>query len=297
MDPYLKALKECLALRDLQSATHVSYVNVVRQFLVFAERDPDRFTTEEVRSYLLGLRGWGKSTATITAHRSALAFWFSEVLGRPSVMETVPRCKHRRHTALPDVPTVGEMRRLFDATADPFFRVLFQLMYATGMRSREARNLRVDHIHAEEGVIRIPSAYAKRRRERMVPLGATLLGLLRGHWRQCQLPGPHLFPARVWVGHFRHLDAPVRDWTDHPVSSTSANIAVHRAQVAARIDKRITLHTLRHAFATHLLEHGVEMRRLQVLLGHASMRTTEFYTHLRTDILREVPSPLDLLPT
>jgi site-specific recombinase XerD len=297
MDPYLEALEECLALRDLQPATHVSYVNVVRQFLVFVSRDPTRFTTEEVRSYLLRLRGWGRSTATITMHRAALAFWFAAVLGRPEVMQGVPRCKHRRHTALPDVPTTLEVAWLFEATVDPFYRVLFQAVYATGMRSREVRNLRVDHIHADEGVIRIPAAYAKRRKERAVPLAPPLLAMLRAHWRRHQLPGPLLFPARTWHGHFRWIIDSTRHWTDHPVGDDSANVALHRAQIAARIDKRITLHTLRHAFATHLLEHGVDMRRLQILLGHASIHTTEFYTHLRTDILRKVPSPLDLLPT
>jgi site-specific recombinase XerD len=297
MDAYLEALMECLSLRDLQPTTREAYRGVVRQFMVFVGNDPDRFTTEEVRSYLLRLRGWGRSTATMNAHRSALAFWFAKVLGRPEVMEPVPSCKHRRHTALPDVPTVLEVARLFESTTDPFYRVLFQTVYATGMRSLEVRNLRVDHIHADEGVIRIPSAFAKGRKERAVQLGPALVELLRLHWRRCQLPGPLLFPARAWYGPIRWHRDQTRDWMDHPVSDRSANDALRRAQVAGRIDKRITLHTLRHAFATHLLEHGVEMRRLQVLLGHASIRTTEFYTHLRTDILRKVPSPLDLLPT
>jgi integrase/recombinase XerD len=296
MDPYLVSLKECLALRDLQPTTQVSYVGVIRQFLDFVGRDADRFRTDDVRGYLLRLRGWGRSTSTITMHRAALAFWFTNVLGQPSVMDTVPRCKHRRHTAMPDVPTVPEVGWLFEATADPFYRVLFQTVYATGMRSREVRNLRVEHIHADEGVIRIPAAFAKRRRERAVPLGPTLLGLLRVHWRECQLPGRLLFPARVWFGHFAQQQRPHRPWTDHPVDCAAVNRALRKAQIAARIDKRITLHTLRHAFATHLLEHGVEMRRLQVLLGHASILSTQFYTHLRTDILRKVPSPLDLLP-
>lgn len=297
MDPYLEALKVCLALRDLQPTTHVHYVNVVRQFLAFVGGDPNRFTTEEVRAYLLRLRGWGRSTSTISCHRAALAFWFETVVGRPQVMETVPRCKHRRHTALPDIPTVNETGRLFECAAEPFYRTLFQTVYATGMRSREVRNLRVEHIFANEGVIRIPASYAKGRKERAVPLSSTLLDLLRVHWKECRLPGPLLFPAREWFGYFAqdaHLNRP---WRDHPVDGTSANEALRKAQISAHIDKRITLHTLRHAFATHLLEHGVDMRRLQVLLGHASLRTTEFYTHLRTDFLRKVPSPLDLLPT
>jgi integrase len=123
-----------------------------------------------------------------------------------------------------------------------------------------------------------------------------LLTLLREHWKRSGLPGPLLFPARAWFACMAQQPWRGREWADHPVSDSSANATLRGAQVAARIEKRITLHTLRHAFATHLLEHGVEMRRLQVLLGHASIHTTQFYTHLRTDILRKVPSPLDLLP-
>jgi len=297
MDPYLEALKECLALRDFQATTHANYVAVVGKFLDFVGGDADRFVAEEVRAYLLRLRGWGRSASTIAVHRAALAFWFTNVLARPTVMDTVPWPKYRRRTDLPDVPTVAEVGWLFEATVDPFYRVLFQTVYATGLRSKEVRNLRVDQIHADEGVIRIPAAYAKRRKERAVPLAPVLLGLLRTHWRQSQLPGPLLFPARVWHGYFAAQPHPNRPWTDHPVDGDSVNRALAKAQIAARIDKRITLHTLRHAFATHLLEYGVDMRRLQVLLGHASIQTTQFYTHLRTDILRKVPSPLDLLPT
>jgi site-specific recombinase XerD len=214
---------------------------------------------------------------------------------RPDVMAPVPRCKYRR-SPLPEVPTTVEVRWLFDATTDPFFRTLFQTIYATGMRSREVRNLQVTDIRTAEGVIRIPAQFGKGRKERNVPLSSTLLTLLRAHWRRCDLPGPYLFPARVWYACFAQQAEVRRPWTDHPVSDSSANLAMKRAQVAARIEKRITLHSLRHAFATHLLEHGVEMRRLQVLLGHAHMRTTEVYTHVRTDLLRKVPSPLDLLP-
>jgi site-specific recombinase XerD len=292
MEKYLGALDRDLALRDFQPSTCDHYRRVVREFLKFVHGDVEGATPDHVRAFLLRLRGWGRSTSTINGYHAGLVFWFS-TLGRPDFLATVPRAKHRRHTALPDVPTPHEVGRLFEAVDEPFYRVLFQTIYATGMRSREVRNLRVGHIRSAEGVIRIPAEFAKGRKERLVPLGPTLLGVLREHWKTCRLPGPLLFPARFWVG---GLPASERYWVDHPVADDSANTALHKAQVAARIDRRITLHTLRHAFATHLLERGVDIRRLQVLLGHASISSTQFYTHLRTDVLRRVPSPLDLLP-
>jgi integrase/recombinase XerD len=291
---YLEALRGNLLLRDYQPTTREHYTRVIREFLLFIDANGEDFTEDRAREFLLRLRGWGRSSATINGYHAALVFWF-KTLGRPDVMANVPRAKNRRHTALPDVPTPLEMVRLFEATDDPFYRVLFQTIYATGMRSREVRNLRVEHIRSAEGVIQIHCQHAKGRKERLVPLGQTLLDVLRAHWKRSRLPGPLLFPARHWVGK-TYPNAQSRPWQDHPVSDQSANAALHAAQVAARIDRRITLHTLRHAFATHLLENGVEMRRLQVLLGHAKISSTQFYTHLRTDILKRVPSPLDLLP-
>jgi integrase/recombinase XerD len=284
MEAYLDDLDRSLQLRDFQEGTRLHYRRVVRQFLQFSGGDVEGVTTEQAQRFLLRLRGWGRSSSTIRLYHAALTFWFA-TLDRPDVMSTVPRPKHRRHTALPDVPTQHELVRLFGATEDPFFRVLFETIYATGMRSREARNLRAEDVLSAEGIIRVPCENAKRRKERFVPLGDTLLRILRHHWKVCELRGPLLFPAGR---------KPL--WRANAVSSDAANAALRAAQVAARIDRRLTLHTLRHAFATHLLENGVEMRRLQVMLGHASIASTQFYTHLRKDVLRKVPSPLDLLP-
>lgn len=293
MERYLEALDRNVDLRDFQPTTRRHYLQAVRDFIAFLGDEPDAATADDVRGYLIQLRGFGRAPSTINMHHAALVFWFT-TLGRADVTATVPHCKHRRRTALPEVPSAPEVIRLFEATSDPFFRTLFQTIYATGMRSSEVRNLRVEHLRSAEGVIRVSSLYGKGRKERLLPLGETLLGLLRSHWKRCGLPGPHLFPARRAA---QVVCGPTGSvWLDHAVEGGPANEALRRAQVAARIDKRLTLHTLRHAFATHLLENGVEMRRIQVLLGHANIATTQLYTHLCTDVLRKVPSPLDLLP-
>ncbi len=285
MDGYLGPLMRDLELRDLQPSTIQQYNRSVRRFLKRVGCDERRFNADEVRSFLLEMRASGLASNTINCYHAALRFWFSTTLGRPEAMVYVPRCKFRRKTAMPEIPTPNEVVALL-AAADPFSRTLFQTIYATGMRSREVRNLRVEHIRSAEGLMRIPPEFGKRRKSRNVPLGDTLLGLLRAHWKRCGLPGPHLFPARDGLGR----------WADRPICSGHANERLHCARIAAGIPKRLTLHTLRHAFATHLLEQGVDLRRLQVLLGHSSIMSTQFYTHLRTDILKEVPSPLDLLP-
>lgn len=288
MQAYLEVLADELFLRDLQPTTIANYQRTVKDFLLFIEGNVDSATAERVRAYLLRYRRWGRSSSTINQRHSALTFFF-KMLGRPEVTANVPRAKHRRHTDLPDVPTPEEIVRLFAATADPFFRTLFQTIYATGLRSQEVRNLAASDIRSAEGIIVVRSEFAKGRKERFVPLAATLLEILRTHWRTCRLPGPLLFPAREWFGN-------PRQWCARPVSNLSANEALRSALLASGVRRELTLHTLRHAFATHLLENDVEMRRLQVLLGHNSIRTTQMYTHLTTGALRRVPSPLDLLP-
>lgn len=288
----IEQLQTDLVLRDLQPTTRDHYIRVVQRFFEFAKVKPAEAHADDVKRYLLDLRGRGRSPSTINTHHGALTFLFTVTLNRPEVIEAVPRCKNRRFAPLPDVPSPLELRLLFEA-ADPLFRTLFQTVYATGLRSSEARQLEFGDIRADEGLIRVRRETAKGRKDRQVPLSDTLLKLLRDYWRAFRPPGPLLFPARRYLG---WCDAE-RPFVDHPVSGDTANTALRAAQVKAGIGKRITMHMLRHAFATHLLEQGVDIRRLQVLLGHASICSTQFYTHLRTDTLRQVPSPLDLLPT
>lgn len=295
MERYLDRLREDLELRDLQPTTTNAYLATLRAFLRWLPRDPLEASGEDVRQYLLLLRGLGRSSSTIKAQHAAIGWWFRSI-GRPDALAGIPRPKHRRHTALPDVPTPPEVRAIFEAaTADPFYKALFQTTYATGLRAREVRHLQARHIRSGAGLIEVPAEFAKGRKQRIVPLTPALLRILREHWRQQQLPGPWLFPARHWAGYFAAHRA-TRLFADHPVSDCSINVALRAAQRRAGVDKRITLHVLRHAFATHLLEYGVDLRRLQVLLGHSKLETTQFYTHLRTDVLKKVPSLLELLP-
>jgi integrase/recombinase XerD len=280
----LASLHRDLALRDLQRKTVQQYTIAVRAFLAFIDGDLAHADEEHLLAFLFRLRQRGRGTSTLKVYRAALAFWFSVTLGRPGVIDRIPRIKERKPRA-PEVPTPAELVALF-AAAPPPYRCLFETAYATGLRASELLNLRAKDILSAEGVIVVDAAFGKGRKSRKVPLGPKLLARLRAHWRTSALPGPWLFPAPGRNGR----------WLDRPITNPMANRALRAALRKAGITKRVRLHTLRHAYATHLLEHGVDMRRLQVLLGHASMRTTEVYTHLRTDVLRLVRSPLDLLP-
>ena len=153
MERYLEALDRDLRIRDLQPTTRQQYLHVCRDFVAYAGEEASTATADDVRSYLVMLRGLGRASSTINAHHAAIVFWFKSV-GRGEVIADVPRCKQRRQTALPDVPTMLELTRLFEA-ADPFFRMLFQTIYATGARSKEVRNLRAEHIRSAEGVIKV----------------------------------------------------------------------------------------------------------------------------------------------
>jgi site-specific recombinase XerD len=280
----LAALHRDLALRDLQPKTVQMYEISVRAFLEFVGGDLALADEEHVLAFLYRLRQRGRSPSTLKVYRAALAFWFAMTLGRPAVMERVPRVKERRAVA-PEVPTLAEMVALFAASRSPY-RCVFETAYATGLRSTELLHLQAKDIRSAEGVIAVDAAFGKGRKGRKVPLGPGLLAVLRQHWRACALPGPWLFPT----------PGPRGSWLDRPITNRMANRALSAALAEAGIRKRVRLHTLRHAYATHLLEHGLEMRRLQLLLGHANLRTTEVYTHVRADLVRETPSPLDFLP-
>src|SRR5690242_20017503 len=130
MDTYLDALERDLLLRDLQPKSVEAYLHAVRHFLQFVRCDEAKFSADAVRRYLLDLRGRGRSAKTISGRQSALQFWFTHTLGRPNELADIPRPKFRRFEKLPEVPTVGEVKRLFEAAPEPFYRTLFQTIYA-----------------------------------------------------------------------------------------------------------------------------------------------------------------------
>lgn len=187
----LATLHRDLVLRDLQPKTQQMYTIAVRSFLVFIEGDLARADQEHVRAFLFRLHEWGRSSSTLNVYRAGLSFWLSVTLDRSAVIARIPRAKYRKPPAR-DVPTAAEIVALLEAAPAPLCRCLFQAGYATGLRSRELLNLRAANIRSAEGVILVDAEFAKGRKARRIPLGETLLALLRQHWKACALPGPWL---------------------------------------------------------------------------------------------------------
>lgn len=268
-----------LRLAGRSESTRRHYIGCVKAFVKYFKKAPDALGEPDVRKFLLYLIETRKiSVGRYHQYLGALKFLFDVSLGRPEVVARIPWPRQPRRR--PDVMTRDEVRRVIEAATSPFWRAFFATSYAAGLRRMEVARLRVEHIDGKAGLLRVVEGKGKKDRE--VMLDPTLLLALRRHWRTHGLRGPWLFPARGVRG----------GWQDRPVNLGQASKAFAEAVVAAKIGRRITLHGLRHAFATHLLEDGVDLVTLQVLLGHERIETTTRYTLVRTDRIRATASPL-----
>lgn len=267
-----------LRIRGYSESTRISYIRHVRNFVRYFMLPPDVLGLEHINAYQLHLaheRGLAWSSFNVAV--CALRFFYHRVLRTDFDITHIPF--QRTGRKLPQVLSPKEIERIFSATANVKHRTLLMTAYAAGLRSTEATRLRVGHIDSERMVIRV--VQGKGRKDRYVMLSRKLLGVLRDYWRQ-ERPEPWLFPGQ---------DA------NRPLSRTTAYRVFVRACVRAGVRKDVSFHTLRHSFATHLLEQGTNLRVIQRLLGHASIRTTQIYTHVAGSYLRDTRSPLDdLLP-
>jgi integrase len=271
-----------LILAGLAESTRAVYMDCAVAFAKYFHRSPLELGSEEVRSYLLFLReGRGLSTGRYRQYLAALRFLYRVTLRRPDVTDGIP-WPLARHTKL-TVLTRVEVARVIDLAPSPFWRVFFTVAYATGLRRSEVAALTVRDIDADSGLVHV--RHGKGGIPRVVMLDPGLLALLRGHWRRHRCPD-WLFPA---PDHAR--------WSTRQVRGKAASDAFRKAARAAKLPPRTTLHDLRHAFATHLLEDGVDLATIQQLLGHGSIETTSAYLHVRTDRIRATQSPLAKLRT
>jgi site-specific recombinase XerD len=267
-----------LVLRNFSPATQRIYLLYCRQFVAHFMRSPEQIGEAEIRQYLFHQFQVRKRTySTYRQIYSALKFLYTYTLKRPWEVEYIPFPRNRRRS-LPVILSPQELAHLFRAIRHPKARVLFQTCYATGLRITETCHLQVSDIDSQRMVIRV--RHPKGGRERQTLLSLRLLQLLRDYWR-AERPPLWLFPGRT---------------PDQPFSSDFARQVLAKACKEVGSTKRCTPHTLRHCFATHLLESGVDLAVIQQLLGHQAIRTTSRYTRVSTEYLRTIVSPLDLLP-
>jgi integrase/recombinase XerD len=277
MTPLRQRMIQDLRLRNLAPNTQKAYVRAVAKMAQHFRRSPELLSTEEVRSYLVYLvEEKHAGTDQYVQVLCALRFLFNVTLGRKEVLEGIPH--PRTAKKLPLVLAMEEVAQFFAAVRNPKHRALLMTIYAGGLRVSEAVGLRVADIDSKRMLIRVRQG--KGRKDRYVNLSARLLEVLREYWRVFR-PSEWLFPGK----------SPAR-----PLTREAVNDLCQRIRARAKIGKRITPHTLRHSFATHLLEAGTDLRTIQILLGHRSLKTTARYTHVSEKTLRSAPSLLDLLP-
>jgi site-specific recombinase XerD len=253
----------------------------VKNFTRFLGRFPDTASAEDLRQYQLHLVEQGISSGNLNATLTGLKFFFETTLERPEAMAKMSHVYEPRK--LPVILSIEEVTRLLQSAGGPKYQAALGVAYGAGLRANEVVHLSVGDIDSERMVIRVEQG--KGQRDRYAMLSPALLELLRSWWRHARaqrqlLPGGWLFPGQNPV---------------NPLSTRQLNRAFHRARKAARIDKAVSLHSLRHAFATHLLEHHEDIRIIQVLLGHKKLENTARYSQVAAKLLREVKGPLEYL--
>jgi site-specific recombinase XerD len=269
---------EELQRRNYSEITTRKYLQYVTAFARHFGKSPDQLGPNELRSYQAYLLQERKVTpGTAVNCVAALRFFFIKTLKRHQFREFLPYPKDRRR--LPTVLSREEVSALINAAGTLFRRTLLMTLYGTGMRRSELAHLKVGDIDSQRMIIRVVAG--KGGKDRDLPLSPTLLETLREYWRW-RKPKLYLFPTRT-----RGL--PVEE----PISDKTVWIACSEAARRAGINKRVTPHTLRHSWATHLLEAGTDLRTIQVLLGHGDLETTAQYLHLSQRHLQSVSNPLD----
>jgi integrase/recombinase XerD len=253
----------------------------VIKFTLFFGRSPDLASPEDLRTFQLQQVEQGVSSTTINATITGLKFFFAVSLERPSALNRMIRV--RTPQKLPQVLSVEEVELLLTGASNPKHRAALAVAYGAGLRASEVVHLKIADIDSERMIVRV--VQGKGHRDRYAMLSPSLLEILRDWWRQAHatgkmLQGGWLFPGRNPA---------------NPLSTRQLNRACHLAATKAELDKRISMHTLRHSFATHLLENKVDIRVIQVLLGHRKLETTARYSHVATHMLSEVTSPLEQL--
>jgi integrase/recombinase XerD len=275
ISPLRLRMIEDMTIRQFGEHTQRDYIRQVREFAAFLGRSPDRAEPEDLRRYQLHMASLGASCARMNLASTALRFFFHVTLGRPGFGDRMARIASPER--LPVVLSTEEVALLLAHAPNLKYRTALSVAYGCGLRVSEIANLKVADIDSARMLIRVEQG--KGRKDRYVMLSPGLLDLLRQWWR-VKRPRGWLFPGQQ---------------PGQPITTRQLRRACHAAAQAAKLGKRVSMHTLRHSFATHLLERKTDIRVIQVLLGHRRLDSTAVYTRVALKMIREVTSPLALL--
>ena len=275
--PLRERMMEDMRIRGMGDKAQKSHIRAIKDFALFLRRSPDTATPEELRAYQLHMTDTGVTASTFNTRIIALRFFFGMTCGREDMKRFMQfRTQPRK---LPVVFSVEEVSLILMATPGPGlkYRAALSISYGAGLRASEVCNLKISDIDKDRMLIHVD--HGKGGKDRKVMLSPGLLNLLRDYWLEAR-PEGWLFPGNPKI---------------NPISSRQLNRAFTSAKHMAGISKPATLHTLRHSFATHLLEANTDIRVIQVLLGHAKLTTTAQYTHVATKMIKDTVSPYEML--
>ena len=275
ISPLRQRMIDDMTARRFKEKVQKDYVRHVRTFAAFLGRSPDTATSEDLRRFQLHMAKQQIGAPTINSAIAALRFFFIVTLERPDLVRPLRIVNEPRKA--PVVLSQEEVARLLEAAPGLKYKAALSVAYGAGLRVSEVANLKVSDIDRERMTLRVEQG--KGQRDRYVMLSPRLLELLREWWHAAR-PQVWLFPGQNPI---------------NPITPRQLNRAVTAAKTLAGISKRVSPHTLRHSFATHLLEQGADIRVIQVLLGHAKLETTALYTRVAVNTVRDIKSPLDRL--
>ncbi len=277
ISPLRERMMEDMRIRGMGDKAQKSHIRAMKDFTAFLKQSPDTATPEDLRAYQLHMTDTGVTPSTFNTRIVALRFFFSMTCGREEMKRFMQFKSQPRK--LPIVLSVEEVSDLLTAVPGPGlkYRAALSISYGAGLRASEVCNLRVCDIDSDRMLIHVEQG--KGHKDRKVMLSPGLLNLLREYWREAR-PEGWLFPGKPKI---------------NPLSPRQLNRAFTSAKHMAGISKPATLHTMRHSFATHLLEANTDIRVIQVLLGHAKLTTTAQYTHVATKTIRDTVSPFEMI--
>jgi site-specific recombinase XerD len=274
ISPLRQRMIDDMTMRRMSAKTQQGYIRAVKRFADFFDRSPDKATAEDIRRFHVHLARTMGRIPTMNATMTALKFFFGVTLGRRDVVDAIPFAREPRK--LPVVLSPEEVAQLLAAAVNIKYRAALSLAYATGLRVSEVVSLKVTDIDSKRMVVRVEQG--KGSKDRYVMLSPYLLTLLRQWWKELA-PELYLFPS----------------YQDRHMSARQLHRICQETAKLAGIKKRVSPHTLRHSFATHLLERGIDIRVIQAMLGHKKLDTTALYTQVAVTSVSAVTSPLDYL--